>query len=228
MALAGRGAVAIWHDISPDGRDAFYAWHGSEHMPERVGIPGFRRGRRYVSVAGTPEFFNLYETESTATVSGAAYLERLNHPTPWTRATVPHFRGVARSLCAVAATFGHGQGGLVGTFRYAVGRGNAATHRERLATAVLPVLAQRPGMAGCHLLVADEAASAVKTAEKNVRAEENLIPPWIVLVEGWGDLPAFDALCRSLLADGTFAAALAPPALSIYRLQCTIDPGDLA
>src|SRR5262245_17255135 len=65
MGLAGKGAVAIWHDIAPEGREAFYAWHGHEHMPERAAIPGFLRGRRYVAIAGTPEYFNLYETTST-------------------------------------------------------------------------------------------------------------------------------------------------------------------
>ena len=64
MGLAGSGAVAIWHDIAPEGRAEFYALHGREHMPERVGIPGFLRGRRYIAAHGIPEFFNLYETAS--------------------------------------------------------------------------------------------------------------------------------------------------------------------
>jgi hypothetical protein len=55
MSLAGEGAVVIWHDIAPEGRAQFYAWHGREHMPERLGIPGFLRGRRYVALAGSPE-----------------------------------------------------------------------------------------------------------------------------------------------------------------------------
>ena len=49
MSLAGTGAVAIWHDIAPEGRAEFYAWHGRQHMPERAAIPGFIRGRRYVA-----------------------------------------------------------------------------------------------------------------------------------------------------------------------------------
>ena len=57
MSLAGKGAVAIWNDITPEGRGEFYAWHGSQHMPERAGIPGFLRGRRYVALEGTPEFY---------------------------------------------------------------------------------------------------------------------------------------------------------------------------
>jgi hypothetical protein len=219
MALAGTGAVAIWHDIAPEGREAFYAWHGSEHMPERVGIPGFRRGRRYVSVHGTPEYFNLYETASPAVVTGPDYLARLNAPTPWTVETVKHFRGVARSLCEVAASAGEGQGGLVATFRYAVPEAVADAHRRRVAGDVVPVTAREAGIAGCHLLVADEAASAVDTAERRARSERNLIPRWILLVEGWGDAPVFVDWARRFAAGAAFADASSPPDWGVYRLQ---------
>jgi hypothetical protein len=219
MGLAGKGAVAIWHDIAPEGRDAFYAWHGREHMPERLGIPGFLRGRRYVAVEGAPEFFNLYETVSRFTVTGADYLGRLNAPTPWTVATVPHFRNVARSLCEVAASFGDGQGGLIATLRYAVPDAHAERHRQRIAQQFLPELAATHGIAGCHLLVADGAASAVVTAEKRLRAEKNAVPRWIVLVEGWSDGAAFRATCGRLLGDAAFADAEAPPTLGVYQLQ---------
>lgn len=224
MSLAGKGAVAIWHDIAPEGRNEFYAWHGHEHMPERVGIPGFLRGRRYVGVQGTPEFFNLYETVSRHTVTGADYLGRLNAPTPWTVATIKHFRNVARSLCEVVASFGDGQGGLVATLRYDVDAASAADHRKRLAQETLAEIAEARGVAGCHLLIADEVASAVETAEKRVRAERNLIPRWIVLVESWDDVEPFGALCAELLTDAAFADAVAPPELGIYRLQNSRGP----
>lgn len=217
MSLAGKGAVAIWHDIAPEGREAFYQWHGEEHMPERLGIPGFLRGRRYVAVAGEPEYFNLYETVSRFTVTGPDYLARLNAPTPWTVATVKHFRNVSRSLCEVAASFGDGQGGLIATFRYGVADAQAAGHKRRLAQETLPRFAATPGIAGCHLLVADTAASAVETEEKKVRGEKNLIPGWIVLVEGWGDVEPFRAACASLAADAAFAGLA--PQVSVYRLQ---------
>jgi hypothetical protein len=218
MSLAGRAAVAIWHDIAPGGRAEFYAWHGREHMPERVGIPGFLRGRRYVAVEGEPEYFNLYEVDSHATLTGPGYLARLNAPTPWTAATVRHFRHVARSLCTVAASVGDGEGGLIATFRYDVGGDRAASHRARLVDQTLRAVADAAGVAGAHLLIADEAASAVETAEKRVRAEKSLIPRWIVLVEGWGDAEPFRAFCRSL-RDSAFADASEPPSLAVYALQ---------
>src|SRR5215472_8759685 len=98
MSLAGLGAVVIWHDIAPEGRQAFYAWHGREHMPERTSIPGFLRGRRYVSEAGeSPEFFNHDEAVSVCTVTGPEYRLRLDNPSPCTQATVRYFRNVSRS-----------------------------------------------------------------------------------------------------------------------------------
>jgi hypothetical protein len=218
MSLAGDGAVAIWHDIAAEGRDAFYAWHGGEHMPERAGIPGFLRGRRYVALDGAPEFFNLYETASRATVSGAEYLARLNAPTPWTTQTVRHFRGVARSLCAVEASFGQGQGGLIATLRYAVDDDAIARRVPLLRARALPALAAEPGVAGCHLLLADEAASAVETAERRLRAERNVIPRCILLVEGWGDIEPFRALCDRIVGDALLGDA-PPPAFGLYRLQ---------
>jgi len=219
MSLAGKGAVAIWHDIAADARGEFYAWHGNEHMPERASIPGFLRGRRYVALQASPEYFNLYETVSRFTVSGTEYLARLNAPTPWTTSTVRHFRAVARSLCEVAASFGEGQGGLIATFRYAVPETQAAAHRRRLSQTVLPALAAAPGIAGCHLLVADEAASSVETSEKKVRAEANEIPRWIVLVESWDDVEPFKAFCDDFRRGDAFTDGQRAPDLGIYRLQ---------
>ena len=66
MSLAGLGAVAIWHDLLPAGRDDFHEWHNREHMPERVAIPGFRRGRRYIAVDATGNAYITGETNSTA------------------------------------------------------------------------------------------------------------------------------------------------------------------
>lgn len=224
MSLAGRGAVAIWHDIAPEGREDFYAWHGSEHMPERAAVPGFLRGRRYIAIEGASEFFNLYETTSTDVLSSRGYLDRLNAPTPWTQAAVLHFRDVARSLCEVAATHGHGEGGLVATFRYDVADDRANAHRAQ-AAAALEALARSPGIAGAHLLVADEAASTVMTAEKRARGGSTAVPRWIALVEGWGDEVPFVAAMHEFARGDVFADARDPADLAIYRLQNTCVGG---
>lgn len=222
MSLAGRGAVTIWHDIAPEGRADFLAWHGSEHMPERLGIPGFLRGRRYVALQGRPEYFNLYETSATSVLTGADYLARLNNPTPWTRRAIGYFRGIARSLCEVEATLGQGQGGLCATFRYAIDERQAGAHRAAMLGAVRD-LAALPGVAGAHFMVADEAASKIETEEKRGRKEPTAIPRWVVMVEGWDDIDGFAATTEAFARSPAFAAASGTPDYAIYRLQNSLD-----
>jgi hypothetical protein len=221
MSLAGQGAVAIWNDITDEGRATFYAWHGLEHVPERVGIPGFARGRRYVAIHGTPAYFTLYEADTPQTLTGQHYAARLNDPTPWTLEAVLHFRNVARSICRVAASYGHGQGGLIATWRYDVPDDASHAHRAHLAQEILPALAEAPGVAGAHLLIADTAASAVETKERNRRGEANRVPRWILLVEGWDDVAPFDALCGERLSNAVLAGlgARGPAEHGLYQLQ---------
>ena len=221
MSLAGEGAVAIWHDIAPEGRDDYYAWHGEEHMPERVGIPGFLRGRRYVAINAKAEFFNLYETLSPQVAAGQDYHARLDNPTPWTLASMKYFRNVARSFFRVEASFGKGQGGHTATWRYDVPDARAQEHRKAMSERILPELAGRRGIAGAHLLMADVAASAVETTERKARSEKNQVPRWIVMVEGWADEAPFDALCREALSDAALAkiGAAGPADVGFYRLQ---------
>src|SRR5690606_27508971 len=128
-------------------------------------------------------------------------------PTPWTQATVPHFSNVARSICKVAATFGSGCGGMIATWRYSVGDADASRHRSAMCERILPALAGRRGVAGVHLLIADISASAVKTAGQAVRSQANLIPGWIVLLEGWGDEADFLDLADGALGDDVLAGA---------------------
>src|SRR5690242_4069526 len=182
MSLAGLGAVCIWHDLLPEARDDFHQWHNREHMPERVGIPGFRRGRRYLARYGAPEYFTLYEADSPEVLIGQDYLARLNDPTPWTRRTVPaYFRNTARAVCRVRLSLGIGQGGLVLTLRFDAEPGREEALRQHLAHRALPPLVDMPTVVGVHLCVADLAASGIETAER--RGRSVAVPSWVVLIE---------------------------------------------
>ncbi|AMJ60024.1 hypothetical protein [Bosea sp. PAMC 26642] len=223
MSLAGEGAVAIWHDIAPEGRANFYAWHGQEHMPERVGIPGFLRGRRYVAIEADLEFFNLYEALSVEVLKSQDYAARVNAPTPWTLDAVKAFRDVARSICRVAHSAGPAQGGLMATLRYDVADENTAEHKGALLRQTIPDLLAMPGVAGVHLLTADAQASGVATAEQTARGVANVVPRWVLLLEGWGDEDNFVALAKAELASLKMdtLGARGPYSLGLYRHQIT-------
>ncbi|HTP97629.1 MAG TPA: hypothetical protein VMK05_17385 [Burkholderiales bacterium] len=223
MSLAGEGAAAMWHDVRAEGWDDFYEWHNREHMPERAAIPGFLRGRRYFAVKGEPAIFSLYEADSPQTLSGTEYLNRLNNPTPWTRRAGTALFNNSRSLCRVVASHGSGQGGLIATLRYEVAEGREDEQRRLLAHRILPALADRPGICGAHLLVADRGASDVQTEEKKNRPRKALVPGWIVLVECGADAARLEAACGEMLPDQALlaAGAVAPIERGLYQLQYT-------
>jgi hypothetical protein len=94
------GILAIWNDCAPEGYDHFERWYIREHLQERVGVPGFRFGRRYEAVAGADRrFFAFYEVDSPDVLSSKAYVERLEAPTPWTLETMKAFRNMVRTVC---------------------------------------------------------------------------------------------------------------------------------
>jgi hypothetical protein len=78
MPLLGQGVLAIWHTITPEGELEYWRWHDREHIPERVGVPGFLRGRRYRSLERSLDYLDLYEVEGSETLRSAPYLARLN------------------------------------------------------------------------------------------------------------------------------------------------------
>lgn len=221
--LAGEAFVAIWHDIAPEGLEAFYAWHNREHMPERVGIQGFRRGRRYLREAGEgQEFFNLYEVDRFEVLVGQDYVGRLNAPTPWTRTTVTHFRDVTRGLCRVAGSQGIGQGGAMATLRLGPASGREDELRTHLLRGAMPRMLDSAGILGVHLGVTDEGGSRIETAEKKARNNPTDIPAWVLLVEGISAARISSAIDDALPAATLAAHGLAaPPLRGIYRLEAT-------
>ena len=81
----GSGILSIWNDIAAES-DAFYErWYMGEHFPERLGVPGFLRGRRYEAIQADRKYFSFYDLENADVLFSDAYLARLNAPTAWTQ-----------------------------------------------------------------------------------------------------------------------------------------------
>jgi hypothetical protein len=107
MLANTKGFLTIWHGLEANGRIEWERWHTVEHMPERVGIPGFLAGRRYMNDSADGQCcFTLYEADAISVFNSAAYLERLNNPTPWTTLVAGTFRKLTRGACRRVATAG--------------------------------------------------------------------------------------------------------------------------
>jgi hypothetical protein len=187
MTLSGKGVIIIWNDITPQGRDDFYDWHIHEHIPERLAVPGFRRGSRYIAFSAEtkPEFLTLYETSHASIATSAPYLERLNAPTEWTKRATSHFRNTSRALTEVVRSEGAGPGGIMGTIRfYSTEEATVALERILERASELVGTARLPRITGAHICTTNNSASAAKTAESRDRADILTAPIGVILIEG--------------------------------------------
>ena len=227
MSLLGNGAMVFWHDVA-EGEDDYKDWHSNEHMTERVGIPGFLRGRRACSVHGAPAYLILYEVDSVEVLTSTAYLERLNHPSPWTQRVLARYRNSNRTLCRTEGSWGLGVGSSVLTVQIAPGDGTGPGLRDWLQQSCLVELARHGAIVGAHLLIADSAASLRETAEKSLRDRPDEVADWVVLVEAYDAAVLRPILDDTLHPDRLEARGAAPGTrAAIYQLEHVVSAEDV-
>ncbi len=191
------GAVAIWHDIEPEGGQEFYAWHGEEHMPERVSIPasgaeGASSPSRLISASST-------STTLTRPMSCADRTTRRDW-IPRLRARSPpcaisarwRARALQRGCGFQRAQSQRAQGGLVATLRLAVEEADEARMLASVERSILPGLTALRRRR-VQVLIADRAASGYVNAEQRARAARPTRCSFVIVAEGWGDEASFRA-----------------------------------
>jgi hypothetical protein len=226
VSLLGKAAVAMWWNVRPEQRSEFGDWHSHEHFPERMSIPGFRRGSRWTSTLDAEGFFVLYELERYETLTSQGYLDRLNAPTPWSAKMMPHHLNMVRSQCRVEASFGSGSATALATIRLSP----QATREEPLKAALvagLRELASKPGLTGAHLLITDTPTSA-PTTEQQIRGADSAAD-WVILLSGYDP-----EVVQQVVADGFSSQALyllgaeERSVMGRYKLALTMTPQDIA
>jgi hypothetical protein len=166
-------------DVAVDSIAEHDYWHTYEHLPERLSIPGFLRGTRWVTVEGQPRYMVLYEVESLAILTSSPYLERLNAPTPWTARMMTHYRSMTRGFCSVVSSAGFGLGRLALLVRYKPTHGTKASVEARLRDEVLPELPAQPGLGSAHLLRG--AVTPTMTNEQRIRGVDETVDSALIV-----------------------------------------------
>jgi len=199
--MLGNAAVAMWWDVAPEVRGEWEDWHSSEHMPERLAIPGFLRGTRWVALSGEPSYFVLYEVAGLATLTGGAYLDRLNNPSPWSRKMMPHHRNMVRSLCVLREGWGGGVAHALATIRFSPASGPTRLPRVK-------------GLTGAHVLQAQPMAGMAQTAEQKIRGGD-ASADGVMLIGGYD----VEAVTKSAMAEGI---------VGVYRPAYSLSAGEIA
>ena len=170
MPLLGKAAMLLSFDIVQEAIPEHDEWHTHEHLPERLAIPGFLRGTRWVAPAGQPRYFVMYEVEQLGTLTSKAYLERLNHPSPWTSRMMPHYRGMKRGFCTVTGSFGFGLGHAGLLVRFKPAPEVESSLRNWLLRDILPQLPSKAGIGSVHLF--EGALTPGMTNEQRIRGAD--------------------------------------------------------
>ena len=182
MSLLGKAAMLLSFDVVPDAIAEHDEWHTHEHLPERLSIPGFIRGTRWVAWHGQPRYFVMYEVEELATLTSAAYLARLNNPSPWTSKIMNYYRGMTRGFCTIAGSYGVGMGQVGLLLRFKPAPGAELSMRKWLLQVKLPQLPSRVGLGSVHLF--EGALATPMTNEQRIRGADAGVD-WALLVTGY-------------------------------------------
>jgi hypothetical protein len=224
MPLLGKGFLIIWHDIKTESKPEYHRWHTREHMPERLSIPGFLRGRRGVDPgAARHEMLTIYEGADLGVFGSPAYLERLNNPTPWSLTMQPTFLNFIRSACDIAVTTGEGVGGALLTFRLPFGTKSEADLRAA-ARPLAEAIMQLDGVSSVHIGIARPEASGAKTRETELRGTiRDGVFDAVLVVDGIGrrELAAVRPAVDKILRDAGWTVP--PGEGALYDMAFCLD-----
>ena len=220
-----KAAMLLSFDVAAQVQLEHDDWHSHEHLPERLAIPGFLRGSRWRALGGGPAYFVMYEVGDLGVLSSPAYMERLNHPSPWTAKMMPSYRGMRRGLCEIVARSGHGLGGFGLLLRLDVEPHSQARVCEWLAREVLPALTAQTGLASAVLF--RSGLQAALTVEQRIRGQDAGVDA-ALLVTGFAR-SSIDAMASGALRPSELEQRGASVAsVATYQLVHCLSDRDLA
>ena len=136
--------LALWNSISsPALQPEYETWHTMEHVPERVGLPGFIEASRYRSwepaAHGTPLYFTCYWLDSLDALDSAPYRDVFTHPTPWSARMRTGLTDFFRLPCRLGGAVGPSSASQLCTLHL---RGDAAMMATALGAALNDLVAR--------------------------------------------------------------------------------------
>jgi hypothetical protein len=168
--MTQQGILAIWNDARA-GREAdFDHWFQSEHLKERVAVPGFLFGRRHAAISGAAGYFAFYLVSTPDVLTSKPYLERLDNPTPLTKQIMSEvFLNMNRTVCHRTLARGGFRGAYTVTVRF-----NEVPDVGTL-TRLTDDLLRDTNIASCEIWTAVDAAGQPVSEEEKLRGGDKKI-----------------------------------------------------
>jgi hypothetical protein len=85
--MAQKGFLLVLMQPPENIEEEFNAWYDTEHVPERLSVPGVLTAIRFASVsAATPKYLAIYDLETESVLDSDAYKRVAGaNSSPWTR-----------------------------------------------------------------------------------------------------------------------------------------------
>ena len=91
--MANKGFLLVLTQPPPAFEEEFNAWYDSEHLAERLAVPGFLTALRFVCLDGHPRYLAMYDLESFSVLEQPAYLKvAYDQSSPWTKRVTSRVR----------------------------------------------------------------------------------------------------------------------------------------
>lgn len=122
-----RGILFSQMDEPPGQEAEFHDWYDTEHIPDRLVIPGFAAASRYEVVDGEPRWMVIYELDDLAAFERPEYVKLKTEPSERTRLMLATVNGFTRYTCDLRAESGEaGDHERVGVEAFTVPAGGVA------------------------------------------------------------------------------------------------------
>lgn len=98
MTTSPHGLLLAMMEPPASLEEEFADWYDTEHVPERLRIPGFLSGLRFVCVQGWPRFVAVYDLSSAQVLDDEGYraVSGVNF-SPWSKRILARVRGQWRA-----------------------------------------------------------------------------------------------------------------------------------
>ena len=212
MAEIVPGILAIFNNVAAGRESEFEEWFQHEHLAERIAVPGFLLGRRYEAVSGQPRYFNFYVTQSADVLKSAAYLSRLDQPTPMTRKIMSEiFKDMIRTVCHRTFRLGAMRGAATITVRF------SQRPDEQALKSIIERLVQDKAVANGEIWSAVSALEFPISEEERLRGGDRKIETCLVI----NTLRVQDAERITPFVSEAFSQS----EIGVYRFLCELRAG---
>lgn len=153
--MTAKGFLLVLMQPPPAFEEEFNAWYDTEHLPERLAVPGFETALRFVCLNGHPRYLAMYDLASPGVLDTPEYLKvAFANSSPWTLRVLQRvrvYRSFGRQLYP-----GNAITGMPARVQLVRFRACASTAAEQIVAGMRSNFEQRPQTARVRVLACED------------------------------------------------------------------------